>query len=116
MSLALWLRAGRAQRGLSLDDIARVTKIQPRILERLEAGSVTPGDGMPADVFVRGFVRSVAKCVGLDEHEAVRRYNAAVTGVPFVPTTTLAPASASARAVVAAMADLAPLAARASSD
>src|SRR5215831_19387074 len=72
-SLARWLRAGRAHRGMSLDDVARVTKIQPRILERLEAGKL---EGLPAEVFVRGFVRSFARCVGLDEREALQRYAA----------------------------------------
>src|SRR5215470_16996263 len=76
-SLALWLRAGRAHRGMSLDDVAKVTKIQPRILERLEAGKL---DGLPAEVFVRGFVRSFARCVGLDEREALRRYAACAIG------------------------------------
>src|SRR5262249_46207438 len=73
MSLALWLRAGRVHRSMSLDDVAKVTKIQPRILERLEAGKL---EGLPAEVFVRGFVRSFARCVGLDEEEALRRYAA----------------------------------------
>lgn len=77
VSLALWLRAGRAQRRMSLDDVAKVTKIQPRILERLEAGKL---EGLPADVFVRGFVRSFARCVGLDEEEALRRYAACGPG------------------------------------
>src|SRR3954471_24635271 len=70
-SLAMWLRAGRAQRKLTLDDVARVTKIQPRILEKIEAGNL---EGLPAEVFVRGFVKSFARCVGLDEGEAVERY------------------------------------------
>src|SRR5436190_23169133 len=98
MSLALWLRAGRAQRGLSLDDVARVTKIQPRILERLEAGSINPGDGLPAEVFVRGFIRSFAKCCGLDEAEALQRYTDASNAVMQAPP--------SARAMVDAMSDL----------
>ena len=29
---------------------------------------------LPADVFVRGFVRSYARCVALDEDEMVKRY------------------------------------------
>jgi hypothetical protein len=67
-SLALWLRAGRTSRRLSLDDVARTTKINRRVLEKLESGQL---DGLPADVFVRGFVRSFARCVGLDEGEAL---------------------------------------------
>src|SRR3954469_22399867 len=128
-SLALWLRAGRAHRGMSLDDVAKVTKIQPRILERLEAGKL---DGLPADVFVRGFVRSFARCVGLEEAEALRRYAACglasvapvaaassvvldglvSSGVPEVPTGQVAAGTAdltpTARALVEAMAELMP--------
>ncbi|HET9621721.1 MAG TPA: helix-turn-helix domain-containing protein [Kofleriaceae bacterium] len=97
-SLALWLRAGRMQRGLSLDAVAKVTKIQLRTLERLEAGRF---DGLPAEVFVRGFVRSFARCVGLDEDEALRRYAACGTNGPVELTPTV-------RALVEAMVDLAP--------
>lgn len=87
---------------MTLDDVARVTKIQPKILERLEAGKT---EGLPADVFVRGFVRSVARCVGLDEDEALRRYGACADAKAVGPA---------ARAVVEAMADLAPRVARGS--
>lgn len=88
-SLALWLRAGRTQSRLSLDDVARVTKIQPRILEQLETGQL---DGLPAEVFVRGFVKSFARCVGLSEGEAVKRY-VACAGLA-------SPSSAAARAFI----------------
>lgn len=99
MSLALWLRAGRMQRGLSLEAVSKVTKIQPRILERLEAGKL---DGLPAEVFVRGFVRSVARCLGLDEDEALRRYSTCglATGTADLTPTV--------RALVEAMVELAP--------
>lgn len=100
MSLAMWLRNGRAQKNLSLEDVARITKIQVRTLERLEAGRL---DGLPAEVFVKGFVRSFARCVGLDEDEALRRYTACLKdGASKVP-----PAVA-ARAVIDAMGELAP--------
>ena len=72
-ALAAWLRTGRTKRKLTLEDVAKITKIQPRILEKLESGQL---DGLPADVFVKGFVRSFAKCVGLDESEALDRYGA----------------------------------------
>lgn len=96
-SLALWLRAGRAERKLSLDDVARATKIQPRILEQLETGQL---EGLPADVFVRGFVKSFARCVGLSEGEALKRYLAcagatlqsSATARAFIETLIAAPA------------------------
>ena len=104
MSLALWLRQGRASRGMSLEAVAKVTKIQARILERLETGRF---DGLPADVFVRGFVRSFARCVGLDEAEALSRYVACGRGDAAGTS-----AGATARAFVETMSDLAPAAAR----
>src|SRR5262245_22185922 len=73
-TLATWLRDGRNRKQLSIEDVARITKIQLRILERLESGQY---DGLPADVFVKGFVRSFARCVGLDESEALDRYGQA---------------------------------------
>jgi hypothetical protein len=84
---------------MSLDDVSKVTKIQPRILERIETGKL---DGLPAEVFVRGFVRSFARCVGLDEDEALRRYAACGlgSGSPELTPTV--------RALVEAMVDLAP--------
>lgn len=103
MSLSLWLRAGRAAKGMSLDDVAKITKIQLRILERLEAGKL---EGLPAEVFVRGFVRSYARCCGLDESEALQRYaQAASSGsAPTAPNAAVARASA----LVEAMSELAP--------
>jgi hypothetical protein len=74
MDLAAWLRAGRDRRKLTIEDVAKVTKIQARILEKLENGQL---EGLPAEVFVKGFVRSFAKCVGLDESEAIEKYGAA---------------------------------------
>lgn len=106
MSLALWLRAGRNERGMSLVDVARVTKIQPRILERLEGGKL---DNLPAEVFVRGFIRSFAKCCGLDEAEALTRYSAAAQAQLAAPPVAPSPAiSASARAMVEVISELAP--------
>ncbi|MDB4964104.1 MAG: hypothetical protein JWP01_4103 [Myxococcales bacterium] len=104
MSLGIWLRGGRTQRAMSIEDIARVTKIQLRILERLEAGAINPGDGLPAEVFVRGFVRSYARAVGLDETETLRRYSEATTQTGAMPSA----ASTTARALVETMSELAP--------
>jgi len=68
-----YLRSRREARDLSLDDISRITKIPERSLVFLERGEF---EKLPADVFVRGFLRSYATCVGLDADETVRRYAA----------------------------------------
>ena len=64
-----YLASQRRLRGISLDELAGLTKIPRRSLERLEAGIFdTASDG-----FVRGFVRAVALSLGLDPNEAVMR-------------------------------------------
>ena len=65
------LKEEREARSLSLTDVARVTKIPSSALERLEAGSF---EDLPADVYVRGFIRSYCRCLGLDTDAALRRY------------------------------------------
>src|SRR5262245_5005452 len=66
----------REARHLSLGDVARVTKIPERSLERLEGGRF---DELPAEVFVRGFVRSYARAVGLGPADLARRYGEIVS-------------------------------------
>ena len=89
MDLAAWLRAGRDRRKLTIEDVAKITKIQARILEKLENGQL---DGLPAAVFVKGFVRSFAKCVGLDESEAIEKYGAAQAAIGSQPSIAVAKA------------------------
>jgi len=65
------LREARAQRGLSLEDIAFATKVPKASLANLEAGRC---DLLPAPVFVRGFIRSYARAVGIDPNPLVRAF------------------------------------------
>jgi curved DNA-binding protein CbpA len=57
------LRRARMRRGLELDDVARITKINPNYLACLEEGRFAE---LPARVYVRGFVAAYASCIGLD--------------------------------------------------
>ena len=59
----------RRLRGIELDELATLTRIPRRSLERLEAGAF---DHSP-DGFSRGFVRTVAEAIGLDPDDAVAR-------------------------------------------
>lgn len=69
-----YLRSQRERRDLSLADIARITKIPRRSLAFLEDGAF---ESLPAEVFVRGFLRSYARCVGMDPEDTVARYREA---------------------------------------
>ena len=56
---------------MSLQQLSRLTKISPRVLQVIEASDESR---LPARVFTRSFVRSFALEVGLDPDETVRRY------------------------------------------
>lgn len=67
------LREVRARRGVSLDQIARVTKINPTYLRFLEEDRF---DDLPAPVYVRGFLTAYLRCCGIDPATAVPPYMA----------------------------------------
>jgi hypothetical protein len=64
-----YLRRQRILRGMSAEELADLTRIPLRSLERLENGQF---DG-ETDGFVRGFVRTVAVALGLDTDDTVAR-------------------------------------------
>ncbi|HEY5723934.1 MAG TPA: RodZ domain-containing protein [Allosphingosinicella sp.] len=57
------LRVAREEKGLSLDDVARQTRIPIRHLEHIERGE---WEALPAVTYSVGFARSYANVVGLD--------------------------------------------------
>lgn len=57
------LKQERVDRGLSIDDISRATRIAPRYLEAIETGDHS---SLPGLVFIRGWVRQYALALGLD--------------------------------------------------
>lgn len=64
-----YLRRQRLLRGVTAEELARLTRIPLRSIERLESGQF---DGQ-SDGFVRGFVRTVADALGLDVEDTVSR-------------------------------------------
>lgn len=65
------LRDARVARGLSLEDVAAITKVPKSTLALIEVDQYAT---LPAPVFVRGFIRSYAKVVGLDPNPLVRSF------------------------------------------
>ncbi|HCA59590.1 MAG TPA: hypothetical protein DEP46_16595 [Blastocatellia bacterium] len=71
-SLGEKLREAREERGLSIGEVAEQTRISPLYLESIERDDYKP---LPGGIFNKGFVKSYAKFVGLDENEAVQEYS-----------------------------------------
>jgi cytoskeletal protein RodZ len=66
-----YLRTQRELRGLSLEEIARQTKISPTLVTALEEGQ---SERFPERIFILNYVRSYAAAVGLSPDDAVNRF------------------------------------------
>jgi cytoskeletal protein RodZ len=66
------LKREREMRGVSLEEIAAATRINTRFLEAIENER---WDQLPGGVFNRGFIRSVARYLGMDEDALVAEYD-----------------------------------------
>jgi cytoskeleton protein RodZ len=62
------LREARERKGVSLRDIANMTKISVRALEALERNDISH---LPGGIFSRSFVRAYASAAGLNPDETV---------------------------------------------
>lgn len=65
------LRRARLRRGIDLDEVSRVTKVNPTYLRFIEEERFSD---LPAQVYVRGFVTAYASCVGLDPKRVAASY------------------------------------------
>lgn len=74
MSLTLGekLRQAREERGLSISEVAEQTRISALYLESIENNDYKP---LPGGIFNKGFVKSYAKFVGIDDQEALQDYS-----------------------------------------
>jgi cytoskeletal protein RodZ len=70
-SLGSYLKRERELRQMSIAELAQITRIPARVLQHLENDAHSE---LPADVFVRGFLRSYANALGLDDESVLARY------------------------------------------
>jgi transcriptional regulator with XRE-family HTH domain len=82
------LRREREMRGVSLEEITAATRISTRFLLALENEQ---WNQLPGGVFNRGFIRSVARYLGLDEEALLAEYALATNDHPQVATHVEAP-------------------------
>lgn len=70
-SLGEKLRQAREERGITISEVAEQTRISGLYLEAIEKDDYRT---LPGGIFNKGFVKSFAKYVGVDEHEALQDY------------------------------------------
>jgi helix-turn-helix protein len=68
------LRSARLKRGMSLEEASRQTRVRTDYLEALEREWF---DALGSDVYVRGFLRSYAKYLGLNHEKVISAYERA---------------------------------------
>ncbi len=71
MTLGEKLKKLRSEKRIALNEISRVTKIRVEYLQCLEDGKY---DELPADVYVRGFLKSYGDFLGVDEHGLIKLF------------------------------------------
>lgn len=72
------LKQAREEKGLSLDDLQTLTKIQKRYLQGIEEGNYSM---MPGKFYVRAFIKQYAEAVGIDHEELFESYKADIPPV-----------------------------------
>lgn len=65
------LKEAREAKGLSLDELQSITKIQKRYLLGIEEGNYS---AMPGKFYVRAFIKQYAEAVGLDPDQLFEQY------------------------------------------
>ena len=74
-----YLKSERELRGVTIDEVASKTKIHARYLHALENNQF---EKLPGEVFINGFIRSMAKVIGADENELLSAYSDIIKEVP----------------------------------
>jgi len=70
-SVGEFFRQVRETKGLTVDEVASKTRIRTDFVRALEDGNFAK---LPDQVFAKGFVRSYARSLGLDEEDAIHRF------------------------------------------
>jgi cytoskeleton protein RodZ len=70
-SIGEFFKQVRETKGLTIDEVASKTRIRTDFVKALEDGNFAK---LPDQVFARGFVRSYARSLGLDEDDAIHRF------------------------------------------
>jgi cytoskeletal protein RodZ len=81
-SYGRYLSRERELRNITLEHVAEVTRISVENLRALEEGR---HDRLPGRVFVIGYIRAYARCIGLAADDAVLRFQEQVAATNATP-------------------------------
>lgn len=98
--LGALLRGEREKRGLSREEVADKTRLRGHIIEALENEA---WDALPQAAFVKGFIRTYAKLLSLDEQKALDLYENAVVAESTFPGALLETKPSRGRRIVTAL-------------
>ena len=70
-AVGAYLREARERQGVSIDEIARSTRVLHHYLEALESDDLA---SLPAPVFAKGFIRAYCQALGISADEPLRLY------------------------------------------
>jgi len=70
------LRKARLKKGVSLQQIAAITRIDFKFLEAIDNGNFS----FLPELYVKAFIKQYAKAVDLDEQETIKKYEDALAG------------------------------------
>nr|WP_239565389.1 RodZ domain-containing protein [Brevibacillus fulvus] len=73
------MQTAREEKGISLDDIQKITKIQRRYLEAIERGHFHL---LPGHFYARAFIKSYAEAVGLDPNDVLSHFQSEIPAQP----------------------------------
>ncbi len=73
LSFGRYLQAIRLEKGISLEEVAKETRIALGSLVLIEEED---HERLPPAVFVKGFLRAYARCIGADSAEVIQSYEA----------------------------------------
>ncbi len=89
-TIGQYLRRRREELRMSVEEVARATRVPTQSIERIESDRF---DELPGEVFVRGFLVAYARAVNLSADDVLARYTASrrvawVTPLPLSSPTT----------------------------
>ena len=78
-SLGTYLKRERASRNISLKEVSKNTKVKEHLLKAIEEDQYFT---LPSHTYVKGFLLSYAKYIGLDPNDVLLRYESELRGKP----------------------------------